>query len=107
MGPLHTMAIVEAGTTTGTVGAAGTIKDIALLLVAPFIGLAYAILMPFVAIGVLVWLVGKELAHTKVAKLVAAPFAGLALLTLLPFLGLAALAWLGIGGEMPHALTLG
>lgn len=107
MSTAHTMAIIEAGTTAETVGEAGLIKNIALLLVAPFVGLAYAIAMPFVAIGVLAWLVGKELAHMKIARLVAAPFAGLAMIALLPFVGMAVLAWIGIGGEVPHALALG
>jgi hypothetical protein len=107
MSALNTMAVVEAEAAPEAAGVAGTIKNIALLLVAPFIGLAYAIAFPFVAIGVLAWLVGKELAQIKVARLAAAPFAGLALLAVLPFAGIAMLAWVGIGGEMPQALALG
>jgi hypothetical protein len=103
MSTLHTAAITEAE----AVAEAGMIKNIALLMIAPFIGLAYAIAMPFVAIGVLAWLVGKELAQMKIAKLAAAPFAGLAMLAVIPFAGIAMLAWVGIGGELPHALALG
>jgi hypothetical protein len=101
------MAIGETEAGSEAVGVAGTIKNVVLLLVAPFIGLAYAILMPFVAIGVLVWLVGKELAKMKIAKLAAAPFAGLAMLAVLPFAGIAMLAWVGIGGELHQALAVG
>jgi hypothetical protein len=101
------MSIVESEAGAEAARIAGTIKNVALLLVAPFIGLTYAILMPFVAIGVLVWLVGKELAQIRFARLAAAPFVGLAMLALLPFAGIAMLAWVGIGGEMPQALVVG
>ena len=80
------------------------IKNIALFMVAPFIGLTYAMLFPFIGIGALVWFGCKELARMKVVKFVAAPFIGLALVVLLPFVGIATMAWVGAGGRMPHVL---
>ncbi|MBL0090459.1 MAG: response regulator [Ideonella sp.] len=64
------------------------LKNVALFLAAPFIGLVYAVFMPIVGLGVLVWMAGKELATpqqrsrvmrglTMMAKLAAAPFIGL------------------------------
>lgn len=43
------------------------IKNIALFLAAPFIGLAYAVMLPFVGIGMLAWLGGRAL-MTKTPK---------------------------------------
>jgi hypothetical protein len=80
------------------------LKNMALFLSAPFIGLLYAVLMPFVGLGMLAWLGGKALMERprtgdvlrigrKVLGLVAAPFVGLAYLVVFPFVGLAMLAW--------------
>lgn len=80
------------------------LKNMALFLSAPFIGLLYAVLMPFVGLGMLAWLGGKALMEQprtgdvlrigrKVLGLVAAPFVGLAYLVVFPFVGLAMLAW--------------
>ena len=76
-------------------------KNIALFLAAPFIALAYAVAMPFVALGMLAWFGAKALAAkvpaTKfIALTVAAPFIGLATVVVGPFVGLGALAWIGI-----------
>ncbi len=43
------------------------IKNIALFLAAPFIGLAYAVMLPFVGLGMLAWLGGRTLL-TKTPK---------------------------------------
>ncbi len=45
----------------------GRIKNIALFLAAPFIGLAYAVMLPFVGLGMLAWLGGRTLL-TKTPK---------------------------------------
>lgn len=45
----------------------GRIKNIALFLAAPFIGLAYAVMLPFVGLGMLAWLGGRALL-TKTPK---------------------------------------
>jgi CheY-like chemotaxis protein len=92
------------------------LKNIALFMVAPFVGLAYAMLFPFIGLGALAWIGGKELARIsavktsliflkKVSMLVAVPFVGLAFVVLLPFIGIVTLAWIGAGGRMPRALT--
>jgi CheY-like chemotaxis protein len=81
---------------------ASRLKDIALFFAAPFIGLAYAIFMPIVGLGVLAWMAGKELgkrvraggAVATIAKMVALPFVGLAYVIVLPFAGIATLAWI-------------
>jgi CheY-like chemotaxis protein len=83
-----------------------TIVNMLLFLSAPFVGLAYAILLPFVGLGMLAWIGGKAaMGSPKVrervafagfmAKLVFAPFIGLAYILAYPFVGLAALAWTG------------
>ena len=76
-------------------------KNIALFFAAPFIALAYAIAMPFVALGMIAWFGAKALAvkvpATKfIALTVAAPFIGLATVVVGPFVGLGALAWIGM-----------
>ena len=76
-------------------------KNIALFLTAPFIALAYVVAMPFVAMGMMIWLGAKILAKkvpaTKaVGMTIAAPFIGLAAVVVGPFVGLGALAWIGM-----------
>jgi hypothetical protein len=39
------------------------IKDVALFLAAPFIGLMYAVLFPFIGLGMLAWMGVKALAN--------------------------------------------
>jgi len=85
---------------------AGNLKNVALFLAAPFIGLAYALFLPWVGLAMLAWIGGKALLQTRavrkaptylknVALLMAAPFIGLAYAVLLPFVGMAMLAWTG------------
>jgi CheY-like chemotaxis protein len=88
------------------------LKNIALFVAAPFIGLLYAILLPFVGIGILTSMafkplmtkvpaVGNALTFLKAAgKFIAAPFIGLAFIVLFPFVGAAMLAWFGTKGLM-------
>jgi hypothetical protein len=82
------------------------LKNIALFLVAPFIGLVYAVMLPFVGLAVLAMLAGRVVAKFETAKAVgrvlkdgglaiAAPFIGLAYVVFFPFIGLGVLAWLG------------
>jgi CheY-like chemotaxis protein len=81
-------------------------KNIALFLAAPFIGLAYALLLPLVGLAMLAWIGGKALVKTQaiknaptylknVALLMAAPFIGLAYAVMLPFVGTTMLIWVG------------
>jgi CheY-like chemotaxis protein len=89
-----------------TAGIGSGLKNIALFFAAPFIGLAYIALFPFVGLGALAVLAVRaamkfEAARTaarmlkNVGLLMAAPFIGLAYVVVFPFLGLAALAFLG------------
>jgi len=79
--------------------------SIALFFVAPFIGLAYMIALPFYGFGVAAVLLGRmALSNARisaavtvlrhVAMLAAAPFVGLAYIVLFPFIGLALLLWM-------------
>jgi hypothetical protein len=80
------------------------LKNMLLFLSAPFVGLVYAVLLPFVGLGMLAVIGAKALlaqpkTHEAVRygkfmlKMMAAPFVGLACLVALPFAGVAALAW--------------
>jgi len=90
------------------------IKNMALFLSAPFIGLLYAVLLPFVGLGMLAWFAGKALSeHPKAReaarfgkfalKLVAAPFIGLAFIIVVPFAAMGMLAWTGARMAAVHA----
>ena len=86
---------------------------IGLFLAAPFIGLLYAMALPFVGVGMLVWIgiqafiktggwaktqavvLNIALKMKGVALFISAPFIGLAYAVALPFLGLGMLAWVG------------
>jgi len=93
------------------------LKNIALFMLAPFIGLIYAVMLPFVGIGILANLavkalvtkvpaVGRALTFLKnVGKFIAAPFVGLAFIVLFPFVGAVMLAWLGVKGLMMKVRT--
>ena len=76
-----------------------TLRNVALLLAAPFIGLAYAVAMPLVGLAALLWMGGKALLQTQAAKkaptflknvalLAAAPFIGLVYAMAMPFVGM-------------------
>ena len=86
-------------------GSAGLLKNIALFLAAPFIGLAYIIALPVVGFGVMAVLAGraavkydlvKTVARTlrHVAMMILGPVIGLISVVLFPFIGLAMLAWM-------------
>ena len=81
-----------------------TLKNVALFLAAPFIGLAYLIAFPMVGLGLLAvlgaraaWKYDAVRTMAAIAKqagmLVVAPFAGLAFIVLFPVVGIGALAW--------------
>jgi len=83
------------------------LKNVALFIAAPFIGLAYAVLLPWVGIAMLAWVGGKAFVQLRavrktltfmknVALFLAAPFVGLAYAVLLPFVGTAMLVWVGV-----------
>jgi hypothetical protein len=84
------------------------LKNMALFLSAPFIGLLYAVLLPFVGLAMLAWFAAKA-AHEsagvrtalrfgrKVVLVAAAPLVGLAYVIVAPFAGIAMLAWAAAG----------
>ena len=79
--------------------AATTVKNIALFLASPFIGLAYVVAMPFVATAMLAYFAGKALFSRfpmlkHAAMMLAAPFIGLAFVLVAPIAGLGALGYL-------------
>jgi len=99
-------AVAEPQPTAEPVGEESRLKNIALFLAAPFIGLVYAVFMPIVGIAMLAWMGGKALAETAIGKkvfgvlkgvgmFVAAPFVGLAYIVVMPFVGIGMLAWMG------------
>lgn len=79
------------------------VRNIALFLAAPFIGLAYALALPMVGVSMLMWQGAKAFSQSAAAKaavrsaamLAVAPFIGLAFALLLPLIGLVMLAWAG------------
>lgn len=77
---------------------------VGLVVAAPFIGLVYALFLPFFGLGVLAWMGIRELARNNVVRNIAlfaaAPFIGLAYALLLPFVGLGMLVWMGVRALM-------
>jgi hypothetical protein len=88
------------------------VRNMALFLMAPFVGLVYAVLLPFVGLGMLLWMGARTFVETgrlattlrvgrKVLLIAAAPFAGLAYLVAMPFIGIGMLAWVGAKAMVP------
>jgi len=77
-----------------------SVKNIALFLAAPFIGLAYLIAFPFVGLGMLAWMGVRTLAkNAKVrhaALFAAAPMIGLGYVVFAPLIGFALLVRTGV-----------
>ena len=90
------------------------VKNVALFLAAPFIGLAYILAFPIVGLGMLVWTAieaqkkksaqaalrqptapAKAGVLKTVALIIAAPFIGLAYVIVAPIIGLGLLLWFG------------
>jgi CheY-like chemotaxis protein len=99
-------ATEEAVAPVAAPGVGAAIKNVALFFAAPFIGLAYLITFPLVALGMLVWMGAKALMKYESARklargaktvgmFVAAPFIGLAYIVVVPVAALAVLAWMG------------
>ena len=93
-------------TPAATAAAATTVKNIALFLAAPFIGLVYAMALPFVGLAMLAVIGGKALvkapaalqalvAAKEIALFLAAPFIGLVYAVTLPLVGIALIARAG------------
>lgn len=105
-------AVLPQDATPATV--ATFVKNIALFIAAPFVGLAYLIAFPFVGLGMLAWMGGRALMKYGTARKIAvvvrnvgfcaaAPFIGLAYIIALPFIGLAMLTWMGARALMKKA----
>lgn len=88
-------------------GKESALKNIALFIAAPFVGLAYILAFPFVGLGMIAWMGAKAVARRDLPKkigwiaksvglLIVSPFIGLAYVLLFPFIGLAILAWMGV-----------
>jgi len=81
------------------VKAESQVKNVALFLAAPFIGLAYLLAFPVIGLGMLAWIAGKAVMKNDklrpIALLIAAPFITLAFVTIGPIVGLGALVWIG------------
>jgi hypothetical protein len=86
--------------------AGGKVKNIALFLAAPFIGLAYIVALPLVGFGLLTVLAVRAAAKfaavrtaavalKHIGMLVAAPFIGLAYVVFFPVICLGLLVWTG------------
>ena len=77
------------------------VKNVALFLAAPFIGLAYLLTFPVVGLALLAWFAGKAAMKNEklrpIAMLIAAPFAAIAFVTVGPIVGLVALVRIGVG----------
>ena len=82
-----------------------TLRNILLFFAAPFIGLAYIVVFPFVALGMMAVIAGREankipklhaigVPMKNIAMVLATPVFGLVYIMLFPFIGLASLLWL-------------
>ena len=75
-------------------------RNVALFLIAPFIGLAYLLAFPVIGFGMLVWIAAKAVMKNEkarpVAMLIAAPVITLAFVTVGPIVALGALASMGV-----------
>jgi type IV secretory pathway VirB2 component (pilin) len=96
---------VEAPAPAAPAAPESTFKNVALFFAAPFIGLAYAVFLPFVGLGMAAWFGAKALASSPalrragtvaagVGGFLLAPFIGLVYVVVLPFAGLVTLAWI-------------
>src|SRR5476649_425876 len=74
-------------------------KNVALFLIAPFIGLAYLLAFPVIGFGMLIWIAAKAAMKNEkarpVAMVIAAPAIALVFVTVGPIIALGALASMG------------
>lgn len=107
---VQTAAIPAQG---GMTSVARVVKNVALFLAAPFVGLAYILAFPIVGLGMLAWMAiqaqqkkseeaaklqpasAKSSALKSTALFLAAPFIGLAFIIAGPIVGLGMLLWFG------------
>ncbi len=89
------------------------LKSAALLIAAPFAGLAFVLAAPIIGLATLVWMAARALAAHDAPKKAArflknvvlflgAPFIGLAYLVAFPVIGMGMIAWMGIKALDKH-----
>jgi CheY-like chemotaxis protein len=100
---------------SGAQNVARVVKNVALFLAAPFVGLAYILAFPIVGLGMLAWTAiqaqkkkseaaakvqgaapAKPSALRSFSLMIAAPFIGLAFFIVAPIVGLCMLAWFAV-----------
>ena len=98
---------------TPVVTTRGALKSAALLIAAPFAGLAFVLAAPIIGLATLVWMGLRALAARgvpqkaarflkNVALFLGAPFIGLAYLVAFPVIGMGMIAWMGIKALDKH-----
>ena len=94
-----------------TAARAAPARHVAMIVVAPLVGLAFVLALPVIGLGLLAWLaMGPIVAHAKplarfvrnAALFLAAPFIGLAYALAFPFVGIGMLAWKGACAAARH-----
>ncbi len=122
MRALHTALVLETGRVSipaavvhaKRLEAEATIKNMVLFLSAPFVGLVYAVLLPFVGLGMLAIFGARAFyksgyAHRalhackKMVMYATSPALGLAYLVALPFAGIGMLIWIAARAAMAGA----
>lgn len=87
-----------------TANAAKRAKNVALFLVAPFIGLAYLLAFPVIGLGMLAWIAAKAVMKNENARplalAIAAPVIALVFVTVGPVVALGALAATGVNAAL-------
>jgi hypothetical protein len=97
------MPVTEAEAVSGI----SVLKNMLLFLSAPFVGLVYAVLLPFVGLAMLVRIGGKALLKEPAVRealaygrfllrMAAMPFVALGWLIALPFIAVGMLSWIGV-----------
>jgi CheY-like chemotaxis protein len=92
-------------------------KFAGMLVAGPLLGLAYAVLLPFIGLALLAGIAGRAFIEAggprrvltflrNVAMFFAAPFVGLAYVVLLPFVGIGAAIWIAVRGAAKKGKTL-
>ena len=94
----------------------GAMKSAALIVGAPFAGLAFVLAAPVIGLATLLWMAARALAAhdapkkaarflKNVALFLGAPFIGLAYLVAFPVIGFGMIAWMGIKALNKHEKT--
>src|SRR5512140_679947 len=97
------MPVTEAGAVSGI----SVLKNMLLFLSAPFVGLVYAVLLPFVGLFMLARIGGKALLKEPAVRealaygrfllrMAAMPFVALGWLIALPFMAVVMVSWIGV-----------